>query len=207
MPTRLIKIFKQLWLAFMNLIQGKDRLFDGDDEVFKKSIQDIDYYGEYGMGRSTIWVIGNTRVKKVFAVDTSKVWLEKVRSNLNHANVLTAKWVDLGRLAKWGIPIDYSKRECIINYVESIWKHEQKPQFVLVDGRFRVACFLYYLATGAPGTKIVFDDYVNRPHYHLIEEFVEPNKTCGRQCMFVVPEKVDKEKIMNLMRQFLFVME
>ncbi|VVM22346.1 hypothetical protein BSPWISOXPB_2687 [uncultured Gammaproteobacteria bacterium] len=116
----------------------------------------------------------------------------------------------MGRLrafSKVGNPNRYSKRECIINYVESIWKHEQKPQFVLVDGRFRVACFLYYLATGAPGTKIVFDDYVNRPHYHLIEEFVEPNKTCGRQCMFVVPEKVDKEKNYEFNASILFVME
>ncbi|CAC9575702.1 hypothetical protein [uncultured Gammaproteobacteria bacterium] len=207
MFTGLIKIFKRLRLVLVNLIQGKNYLFDGDDEVFKKSIQDIDYYGEYGMGKSTIWVVNNTQVKKIFAVDTSKAWVKKVRSDVRHANVLTAKWIDLGCLAKWGTPIDYSNREYIIDYVKSIWEYEQKPQLVLVDGRFRVACFLYSLVTGTPGTKIVFDDYVNRPHYHLVEEFVKPVKTCGRQCVFVVPEGMDKKKVMNLMHQFLFVME
>ena len=200
-------MIRQLKVAIINLIKGKDFLFDGDDLIFKQVIQKTDYYGEYGVGKSTIWAVNNTRVKRIFAVDTSKDWIEKVQSNVSRTNTLMAEWVDLGRLAKWGRPVDYSKRENILNYVKSIWQYEQKPQLILIDGRFRVACFLYSLATGAPNTKIIFDDYMDRPHYHLVEEFVKPIETCGRQCMFVIPKKLEKDKIINLMYQFLFVME
>lgn len=198
---------RQLKVAIINLIKGKDFLFDGDDLIFKQVIQKTDYYGEYGVGKSTIWVVNNTHVKRIFAVDTSKDWIEKVQSKVDHKDTLMTEWVDLGKLAKWGRPVDYSKRENILNYVKSIWKYEQKPQLVLIDGRFRVACFLYSLATGAPNTKIIFDDYMDRPYYHLVEEFVKPIKICGRQCMFIVPKELDKDKVMNLMYQFLFVME
>lgn len=201
------KILKRILVIIVNLIKGKGRLFDGDDAVFKQAIQNVDYYGEYGMGKSTIWAVNNTQVKKIFSVDTSKKWIDKVQGDVKRTNVLVAKWIDLGRLMKWGAPIDYSKRENIINYVKSIWKHEEKPQLILIDGRFRVACFLYSLAIGASGSKIIFDDYIDRPHYHLIEEFVKPVKVCGRQCMFIIPKEIDKEKIMNLMHQFLFVIE
>jgi len=200
-------MIRQLKVAIINLIKGKDFLFDGDDLIFKQVIQKTDYYGEYGVGKSTIWAVNNTRVKRIFAVDTSKDWIEKVQSNVSRTNTLMAEWVDLGRLAKWGRPVDYSKRENILNYVKSIWQYEQKPQLILIDGRFRVACFLYSLATGAPNTKIIFDDYMDRPHYHLVEEFVKPIETCGRQCMFVIPKNLEKDKIINLMHQFLFVME
>ncbi len=200
------KIFKRLMVTFSNLLKGKSYLFDGNDAAFKSVIQGIDYYGEYGMGKSTIWVANNTQIKKIFAVDTSKEWVDKVQSGVG-TDVLEAEWVDLGQLAKWGMPVDYSKRESILNYVESIWEREQKPQLVLVDGRFRVACFLYSLATGAPGTKIIFDDYTDRPHYHLVEEFVKRSETCGRQCVFIIPEDLDKVKVMSLMSQFLLVME
>jgi hypothetical protein len=199
--------FKQLLVVIANSFKGKDYLFDGDDKVFKKVTRNVDYYGEYGMGKSTIWIHNNTQVKKIFTVDTSKVWIEKVQNDVDYSDKLVAEWIDLGSLKKWGTPVDYSKRENIFNYVKSIWNYEHKPQVVLVDGRFRVACFLYSLATGESGTKIIFDDYTDRPHYHLIEEFVTPVEICGRQCMFLIPEKVDKEKIMSLMHQFLFVVE
>ena len=38
-------------------------------------------------------------------------------------------------------------------------------------------------------TKIIFDDYVNRPQYHFVEKYVSRINECGRQCLFVVPSK------------------
>ena len=61
----------------------------------------------------------------------------------------------------------------------------------LFDGRFRVCCFLTSLKFAEEGTKIIFDDYTNRPHYHFIENYVSRVKVFGRQCMFVVPSKAE----------------
>ena len=39
------------------------------------------------------------------------------------------------------------------------------------------------------GTKIIFDDYKNRPHYHIVENFIKPKKIYFDQALFVVPSK------------------
>jgi len=41
----------------------------------------------------------------------------------------------------------------------------------------------------ADGTTILFDDYRNRPHYHVVEEFLKPIDFCGRQALFKVENK------------------
>ena len=40
-------------------------------------------------------------------------------------------------------------------------------------------------------TKIIFDDYNNRPYYHIIEKFITKEQICGRQALFVVKNKND----------------
>jgi len=35
------------------------------------------------------------------------------------------------------------------------------------------------------GTRILFDDYTNRPQYHIAENYVPRVRVCGRQCLFV----------------------
>jgi hypothetical protein len=80
-------------------------------------------------------------------------------------------------------------RHNFVRYTESLWVREEKPDVVLIDGRFRVCGFLTSLMYANAGTIIIFDDYVCRPHYHIVEEFLEPDHFCGRQCIFKVPNK------------------
>jgi len=80
--------------------------------------------------------------------------------------------------------------------VHSPWRHGAvKPDLVLIDGRFRLACFFHSLLAAAPGTPILFDDYTNRPHYQLVEEFCPISETEGRQALFRVPAELDREAI------------
>ena len=138
-------------------ISGKI-LFDGYDKLFKKHIKDIKIYGEYGIGNSTTWVYQNTNAK-ILSVDTSKEWINIVKSKINELDRIQIDWIDLGKLGDWGTPVSYKKRDFIRNYLESIWIKNNKPELILIDGRFRVACFLYSLLKAAPGAKIIFDDY------------------------------------------------
>ena len=79
------------------------------------------------------------------------------------------------------------------------------PDLVLIDGRFRVCCFLTSLARAEAGTILLFDDYRDRPLYHLVEEFVQPSRQCGRQTAFVVPANVDKQLLLATAERFLYV--
>jgi len=98
---------------------------------------------------------------------------------------------------------DHRSRFC--SYVASPWRHQVKPDLVLIDGRFRVACFLHSLLNAEPGTRIIFDDYNNRPHYHLVEEFCPTEEREGRQALFLVPDQLDRSAIVAEEERFLYV--
>ena len=109
----------------------------------------------------------------------------------------------------WGFPKDNSSRSNFIKYCEWIWQQEQKPNFVLIDGRFRVCCFLVSIKHGSPGTKIIIDDYNNRPQYRIVEEFVEVKEKYKRQSLFIIPEKskINLNKLDEEIEKFQYVMD
>ena len=181
-------------------------LFAGDDKLFKQILINSKYYGEYGVGHSTKWVYKNTYAK-ILAVDTSANWARRVEKELNWDYRVDIKWANVGPVKGLGRPKNYEYRHHFDIYTSSIWNRDEKPDVVLIDGRFRVACFLKSLLHASPNTVILFDDYINRPHYHIVEEFLTPVQTCGRQASFIVPKNLNKEKIEKMYNQFLIVMD
>ncbi|MFT4797312.1 MAG: hypothetical protein ACJAYE_002068 [Candidatus Azotimanducaceae bacterium] len=173
-------------------------LFDGDDSLFKSLLASTQVYGEYGCGASTRWVLANTHVD-VLAVDTSQDWIDEVQKDCDVVTLKRADihHVDLGELDNWGLPTSYAKRDHFSDYTNWLWEQEIKPDTVLIDGRFRVCSFLTTLKYASEGTKLIFDDYTNRPCYHIVEEFLEPVDVCGRQGLFVVPasSSIDYEEL------------
>ena len=170
-------------------------LFDGDDLLFKNEVKKVDVYGEYGCGKSTKWVLKNTSVD-VLAVDTSSEWVGAVKNENESNNYrLNIHHSNLGEVGGWGRPLSYEMIDSFFDYTDFLWKQKKTPKLVLVDGRFRVCCFLTSLKFAEEGTKILFDDYTHRPHYHFVEKYVSRFKECGRQCMFVVPSKADIDMV------------
>lgn len=60
---------------------------------------------------------------------------------------------------------------------------------IYIDGRFRDCCFLTCLKYSSVNTRIVFDDYLHREHYHFIEKYIKPSKKENDQALFIVPSK------------------
>ena len=105
------------------------------------------------------------------------------------------------------MPKDYSKRGNIKKYLNFPWEQNKSPDFVLIDGRFRVACFLYSLINAKINSLIIFDDYNNRPYYHIVEEIVPIYKICGRQALFKVPKFFNKKSAQKLLDNFTYVFD
>ncbi len=165
------------------------KLFDGDDSLFKDLLKNSKNYGEYGCGLSTEWVLNNTNAN-ILSVDTSKEWIDKISSkNVEYKKRLKLQHIDLGKVENWGRPVGYEKSYNFINYFKWIWTQDILPDTVLIDGRFRVCCFLTSIKYANENTKIIFDDYNNRPYYHVVEKFIKKEQTCGRQTLFVVKNK------------------
>ena len=183
-------------------------LFSRNDALFKRVLKNVKIYGEYGCGKSTVWVLRNTNAQ-VFSVDTSTYWINEVsKDNVENNARLKIRHVDLGDVGDYGYPIDYSKGDFFNLYTDFLWHQDEKPSVVLIDGRFRVCCFLTSLKFADEGTHIIFDDYMNRPEYHIVEKYVERVEHCGRQCLFIVPSQknIDLDRLEKDINNFRYVM-
>ena len=164
-------------------------LFDGDDSLFKDVLKTSKNFGEYGCGSSTEWVLKNTNAD-IVSVDSSKEWIDKINSkNAAYNKRLKLQHIDIGEVENWGRPVGYEKSYNFINYFNWIWTQDILPDTVLIDGRFRVCCFLTSIKYANENTKIIFDDYNNRPYYHVVEKFIKKEQICGRQALFIVKNK------------------
>lgn len=181
-------------------------LFRGDDGLFVEAISDCTVYAEYGCGASTIWCANNTAVP-IIAVDTSSEWIARVRQGSGRTDNLNMVHVDLGELGDWGRPVEYSRRRAFADYIAAPWTFDAKPDLILVDGRFRVACFLQSLVNADEGATILFDDYTERRQYHVVEEFAERIETLGTMAKFLVPAKLDRDAIVQEIKAFTYVMD
>lgn len=186
---------------------GELSLFNGDDEYFKKVATGSRVYAEYGCGESTLWIAKNTSCK-IYSVDTSRAWVDKTVGGISRSDV-SLHWVDVGDLGDWGRPLGFEKREGFYEYFNWVWEQGDTPDLVLIDGRFRVCCFLTSLFKAEEGTTIIFDDYKYRRHYHIVEHFLTPIGFCGRQAIFVVPDKgsLDIDELSEYIRNFSFVFD
>ena len=186
-PPILLIVYRKL----RTLSDNQNILFDGDDALFKKEVLNAYVYGEYGCGKSTKWILNNTSTK-VISVDTSALWVKSVQNdNKKNNNRLNIHYSNLGEVGSWGRPKNFARQKFFSDYTDFVWNQADKPTVVLVDGRFRVCCFLTSLKFAEEGTRILFDDYTNRPYYHFVEKYVRRVRECGRQCLFIVPPKSD----------------
>ncbi len=185
-----------------------DRLFDGDDQIFKAALQTARVYGEYGCGASTLWVARTLKLP-IVAVDTSADWLQHVRAQTAGNPKVTLFHADCGDIGDWGRPETYDHRTGFHDYTDWLWRQALRPDVVLIDGRFRVCCFLTSLKHADAGTRLIFDDYTDRRWYHIVERLVPRHQVCGRQCLFVVPPKsaLDMAALDRMIDQFRLVMD
>ena len=185
--------------------QKENILFNGDDYLFKQYLINCNFYFEYGVGDSTRWVLENTK-SKIISVDTDKKWIDTIDIS-GQSSRIKLTWINLGDLENWGRPNSYIYRDHFINYISNVWNFNQKADVVLIDGRFRVACFLYSLINAKVNSIIIFDDYIDRPFYHIVEEILPIYKTCGRQALFKVPKLFNIKLAQILLKKFIYVFD
>ena len=179
-----------------NKLKTNNILFENNDTLFKKYLMKSYVFAEYGCGQSTYWVLKNTTAQ-ILSVDTSIDWIKTIKqSKVYDEQKIKLKYIDVGKVENWGFPIDYSKRDSFIDYTNWVWKQNLIPDTVLIDGRFRVCCFFTCLKFAKEGTIIIFDDYFDRPYYHIVEKYLKVHQKCGRQAIFIIfnNESFDSKK-------------
>ena len=145
---------------------------------------------EYGSGGSTV-IAAEMTGKTVFAVEKDRRWIGKMREWLiGHPGTSTIHFhlADIGPTRRWGRPKDEAQWRSYAGYPLDVWDRPDfvHPDVVLIDGRFRVGCFLATILRIARPVTVLFDDYRPRKSYRAVEEWFAPQAMIGRMAHFDV---------------------
>ncbi len=164
---------------------------------------------EYGAGGSTL--LAAELGKNIISTESSSEWMIELMGaykELNYSGNIIPIYSDIGPTKSLGYPKDSSKWRNWPNYATRAWhyckEHNIDPDLVLVDGRFRVSCFLASCIHIRKPTRILFDDFVDRPHYHLVKEIATQSETIdNRLAVFdVEPGGIDPEWMLDNIQYF-----
>jgi len=145
---------------------------------------------EYGSGGST--VLAAERGTPCMSVENDRAWGNGVKAWIDHAHPghrVQMHLVFIGPTRKWGRP---SKTQAPLwrwryrAYPTTVWRRRDltMPDVILIDGRFRTACFLTSLARLTAPATILWDDYAGRPDYRVVERFLAPARMVERMAVF-----------------------
>ena len=91
----------------------------------------------------------------------------------------------------WGYPepdtTDFQKKK-YSDYIRLI-KNAKTIDLILIDGRFRVACCLKCFDKINQDCFIIFDDFLNRPQYHIVLDYYEIIEKTIDNTMVVLQKK------------------
>lgn len=143
---------------------------------------------EYGSGGSTC-LAAEMLGKTVYSVESDKAWcagLEQWFAENPPQSTVHLHLADIGPTGKWGKPAGEKHWRRFARYPYSVWERADfvHPDVVLVDGRFRAACFLATLFSITRPITLLFDDYAERLAYHDVEIFGPPVAMHGRLARF-----------------------
>jgi hypothetical protein len=175
---------------------------------FRALLTDAACYLEYGTGGSTM-LASRAGVPLTYCVESDASWLAAVDHRLRDLkgsgrHVLLH--ADIGPTGERGFPKTTPVGTAAGDYALDVWRRIEEdgavPDVVLVDGRYRVASCLASMLHARTGTPILFDDYLDRPHYNAVEEVVAPLRNHDRLMEFVVPEQLDRENAWRLLARY-----
>jgi hypothetical protein len=182
----------------MNYIVSPTPHMDEDGlNFFRNAIAEARCYLEYGAGGSTVYACNEAKVPFIISVDTDPLWVNNVSQSLtrNPASGVVVQLCDLGEVEAWGFPKSKDKIGDFWRYMSIPWdlarSNRLVPDLIFIDGRFRVASFLYSLLNARVGTTILFDDYMNRPEYFVVEKFCKLVAAHGRLGQFSTSPSFD----------------
>ncbi|MCK8485473.1 glycosyltransferase family 2 protein [Aliiroseovarius sp. S2029] len=162
---------------------------------------------EYGSGGSTFIAAAVPGCRTV-TVESDWNWSATMRKALYRTNAdknVTVHWVDIGPTGPWGRPKSDTAWANYPKYALEVWDLPDfvAPDVVLIDGRFRVACFLACLFRCKKPTRILWDDYVGRENYYFAERYLKPSRQVGRMAVFdIEPTDVPADKLLEIVSLF-----
>jgi len=148
------------------------RMSEAELQLFESFLRCAVSYIEFGCGGSTL-MAAKLVAGSVTSVDSDMHWIADVQKACAEASTAVKPdlhCVDIGPTGEWGCPTDETTRSRWPTYHRSLDALETVgiADLFLVDGRFRVACFMQIALRAYPSTIIMLHDFRSRPQYHVV---------------------------------------
>ena len=168
-------------------------LSKNDKIIFYKYLDNTNIYFEYGSGGSTYQASIRKNIKTIYSVESDITWLKKLNQTIKNPNINYIYNEMDTKPNTWGHPGKKATNIQKINYSNQIRKLSKEEQdsidLVLIDGRFRVACCLKCYDIIKDNCLIMFDDFLNRPQYHIVLEYFDIIKKTQDNRMVILKKK------------------
>lgn len=169
------------------LLEGADR------DMFYRYLEKIKVYFEYGSGGSTYQASIRDNIQKIYSVESDLKWHEKLKKTITNENVQYMFNEMDTRPNNFGHPGKNATNVQKISYsdqIKNLSKEEQDSiDLVFIDGRFRVACCLKCYDIIKDDCLIAFDDFLNRPNYHVVLEYFDVIEKTRNHRMVILKKK------------------
>lgn len=162
---------------------------------------------EFGSGGSTEFA-AQLPGKLVMSVEGDMVWARDLRGKTAQAQPLSqviVQYVDIGDTGLWGRVVDNSQWKNYHRYPNAIWDASffRYPDAILIDGRFRTACFMTVVLRITRPVVVLFDDFGGQPKHQLVQQLVQPRSRVGRLAeVHLEPRMVQGKDIGFVVAQF-----
>lgn len=199
------------------IIPDEPHMEPQEARVFAGLLRNSKIYLEYGSGGSTV-LADRLNVPHIVSIESDGRFASKLQEQFNqelrrrHVDVIH---VPIGLVGKWGKPIDQRRTEKNAarwqNYADRPWEifreHAKVPDFILIDGRFRVNCTLTSLLElpDQSDTWFLFDDYFTQGrNYRAIEPFIEIRQQVDRGVVFLKARDFDAQACERVRQDYVF---
>ena len=161
-----------------------------DLQMFYKYLNAAQHYFEYGAGGSTFQASIRPSIQTIYSVESDLNWHNRIKTLIGdkpHIRHIYCEMKATG--SNWGNPGNGSTLEDWNKYSGAIIGNTIFD-FILIDGRFRVACCLKCFETIGTDTLIAFDDFLDRPQYHVVLLFYEIVEQTSDKRMVILKKRV-----------------
>lgn len=189
------------------LIPDRPRMSEKEIQLFERYLKQAKSYFEFGSGGSTKLAAKND--VEIFGVESDKQWVETLKKEVGP--LCKVEYVDIGPTQAWGYPVNNTYREKYPDYSEAILQYDSAFDFILVDGRFRIACTLNAIKhtlekqKNIADTLIFIHDFWNRPNYHAVLMFLDIEEKVDSAGVFKLKNHIDIALLNKMLEEYKYI--